>query len=63
MNVLGEGGVEVDVASLEAEAGVETAAPEAPAKEAKTQGRAEPDESSEEPLNEPAKQAKEFSPG
>jgi large subunit ribosomal protein L9 len=55
VNVLGEGGVEVDVAALEAEAGVETTAPEATANEAKTQGRdPEPDESSEEPLNEPA---------
>lgn len=35
VNVLGEGGVEVDVAALEAEAGVEiTTAPEAPASEA-----------------------------
>jgi large subunit ribosomal protein L9 len=55
VNVLGEGGVEVDVAALAAEAGVETAAPEAPANEAKTQSRdPEPDESSGESLNESA---------
>jgi large subunit ribosomal protein L9 len=55
VNVLGEGGVEVDVAALEAEAGVETAVTKAPANEAKTKGR-DPalEESSGESLNEPA---------
>jgi len=52
--VLGEGGVEVDVSALAAEAGVEIAKPEATANEAKAQGRdPEPDESLGEPLNQP----------
>lgn len=51
VNVLGEGGVEVDVAALEADAGVESVKPEATAK---TRRDAEPDESSGESLNEPA---------
>jgi len=54
VNVLGQGGVEVDVAALEAEAGVESAVTEAPtANEAKTRD-SETDESSGESLNEPA---------
>ena len=51
VNVLGEGGVEVDVAALEAEAGVESVKPEA---RPKTRRDTEPDESLEESLNEPA---------
>lgn len=54
VNVLGEGGVEVDVAALEAEAGVESVKPEATAKEGKTRRDAEPDESSGESLEERA---------
>jgi large subunit ribosomal protein L9 len=52
VNVLGEGGVEVDVAALEAEAGVESVVTKAPTTEAK-RGPA-PDESLGESLNEPA---------
>ena len=52
VNVLGEGGVEVDVAALEAEAGVESVVAKAPASKEKKD--VEPDESSEESLNEPA---------
>jgi len=55
VSVLGEGGVEINVAALDEEAGGETSAREAPANEAKTQGKnSEPDELSEESLNEPA---------
>src|ERR1700686_3589180 len=38
VSVLGEGGIEIDVSALDADAGAETAAKEAPANEAKTQG-------------------------
>ena len=45
VNVLGEGGVEIDVAALEAEAGVESAVTKAPASTAETQaGNSETDE-------------------
>jgi large subunit ribosomal protein L9 len=55
VSVLGEGGVEINVAALDEDAGGETAAKEAPASEAKTQGRdSGPEESSGESLNEPA---------
>jgi large subunit ribosomal protein L9 len=52
VNVLGEGGVEVDVAALEAEAGVESPVGKAPTTEAKRSPA--PEESLVESLNEPA---------
>jgi large subunit ribosomal protein L9 len=55
VSVLGEGGVEINVAALDEEAGGEGAKPEAKASEATAQGRdSGPDESSGELLNEPA---------
>jgi large subunit ribosomal protein L9 len=54
VSVLGEGGVEINVAALDEDAGGETAAKEAPASEAKPLDIDSGEESSGESLNEPA---------
>jgi large subunit ribosomal protein L9 len=54
VSVLGEGGVEINVAALDEDAGGETAAKEAPASEAKPLDTDSGEESSGESLNEPA---------